>query len=85
MGKTDTSLFTLHKKNTADGKQTLQSLPKVLQRMLEKDSYNALQIGNPQQLEPDLLEMRKQDHEYLDGILNLEHHTKIDITKRGKG
>ena len=52
--------------------------------MMEEDSYNALQIGNPPQPELELLAMRKQEHKYLDGILNLEHCIEIDITKNRK-
>ena len=71
-------------KNIEEGKHTLQALPKVLQRTLKEGRYNALQIGNLPQPEPELMTIRQKEHEYLDGLLNLEHCAKIDITKRGR-
>lgn len=84
MGKTETSLFTTHKSNMAEAKRTLQSLPQVMQRVLTLESYKALDMGNPPQHEPEYEAMIKQENEYLDGLLNLEHCTEIDIAKKRK-
>ena len=82
MGTTDTSLITVHKKNWREGTRTLQVLPRVLQRMLSQECYEDLGVGNPPQSESELTAMQKQENEYLDGLLNLEHCTEIDISKK---
>lgn len=84
MGKTDTSLFTTHKKNLGEAKRTLHSLPQVLRRVLTKDSFESLGLGNPPQHEPEYVAMLQQENEYLDGLLNLGHCTEIDINKKRK-
>ena len=84
MGNTDTSLITLHKKKLREGTRTLQVLPRVLQSMLSQECYKALGFGNPLQPEPEFVAMQKQENEYLDGLLNLEHGTEIDINKKRK-
>ena len=84
MGKTDMSLFTTHKANLTEAKRTLQSLPRVIQRVLTKESYERLSLGNPPQHEPEYEAMIRQESDYLDGLLNLEHCTEIDITKKRK-
>ena len=84
MGMTDTSLITLHKSNLYEGTGTLQVLPKVLQNMLEPECYEKLGLGNPPQPEMELVAMQKQEKEYLDSMLNLEHCTAINITKKIK-
>ena len=52
MGRTDTSLFTTHKKNLQEGTQTLQVLPRVIQQVLTLDSYKNIGLGNPPQPKP---------------------------------
>ena len=84
MGKTDTSLFTTHKANLTEAKRTLQSLPQVIQRILTKESYERLSLGSPPQHEPEYEAMIRQESDYLNGLLNLEHCTEIDITKKRK-
>ena len=84
MGRTDTSLFTLHKQNLREGNRTLQVLPRVLQQVLTLDSYNLLGLGYPPQPEPEYIAMQQQENNYLDGLFNLEHCTEIDINKKRK-
>ena len=84
MGKTDTSLFTAHKRNLAEAKRTLHSLPQVLSRILSEDSYRALGLGLAPQQEPEYMAMFQQESDYLDGLLNLKHCTEIDITRKRK-
>ena len=48
------------------------------------DSYNSLGLGNPPQPEPEYVAMQQQENNYLDGLLNLEHCTEIDINKKRK-
>ena len=84
MGKTDTSLFTTHKKNLGEAKRTLHSLPQVLRRVLTKESMDALGMGDPPQQESEYAAMLQQENEYLDGLLNLKHCTEIDIHKKRK-
>ena len=84
MGKTDTSLFTAHKRNLAEAKRTLHSLPQVLSRILSEDSYRALGLGLAPQQDPEYMAMIQQESNYLDGLLNLKHCTEIDITRKRK-
>ena len=62
----------------------MQVLPRVLQQVLTMDSYNSLGLGNPPQPEPEYVAMQQQENDYLDGLLNLEHYTEIDINKKRK-
>ena len=84
MGKTDTSLFTTHKKNLSAAKRTLHSLPQVLRQVLTPESFDSLGLGNPPQHEPEYVAMVQQEKDYLDGLLNLGHCTEIDINKKRK-
>ena len=84
MGKTDTSLFTTHKKNLSEAKRTLHSLPQVLGRVLKPECIESLGLGKPPQLESEYHAMLKKENEYLDGLLNLEHCTEIDMNKKRK-
>ena len=84
MGKTDTSLFTTHKKNLSAAKRTLHLLPQVLRRVLTPESFDSLGLGNPPQHEPEYVAMVQQEKDYLDGLLNLGHCTEIDINKKRK-
>ena len=59
MGRTGTSLFTMHKKNLREGTATLQVPHTVLRRMLEPHSFNTLGLGNPPQPEPEYVAMRQ--------------------------
>ena len=84
MGRTDTSLFTTHKKNLQEGTRTLQVLPRVLQQVLTPESYKNFGLGNLPQPKPEYVAMQHQENKYLDGLLNLEHCTEIDINKKRK-
>ena len=83
MGKTDTSLFTLHRSNLAEGKCILEVLPKVLQRILTEESYKDLGISNPPQPKPKLIAMKQQENEYLDGLGKRRHRILVNVPAHG--
>ena len=58
--------------------------PERFKSCQEYSSRYYLGLGNPPQPEPEYVAMQQQENEYLDGLLNLEYCTEIDINKKRK-
>ena len=84
MGKTDTVVFTLHKKYNQEARKTIGVLHKVLQGIIDEQSYSKLDPGLTPRQTPELEAMHKQENDYLDGFLNLQHYSEIELTKKRK-
>ena len=84
MGNTATVVFTYHKRYIKEARKTVSILHKVLQDVLDKQSYAGLVPGLSPRPTPELEALRQQESDYLDGFLNLHHYSEIDLTKKRK-
>ena len=84
MGNTATVVFTCHKKLIKEAKKTVSILHRVLQDILDEQSYGALVPGLSPKPTPEFEAMQKQENDYLDGYLNLNHYTEIELSKKRK-
>ena len=85
MGNTATVVFTHHKKFNKISRKIVSILHKVLQDILDDRSYGTLVPGLSPSPTPKLVEaMQQQENDYLDGYLNLNHYSKIELSKKRK-
>ena len=84
MGNTATVVFTYHKKYIKEARKTVSVLHKVLQDVLDDQSYGRMVPGLSPKSTPEFDAMRQQENDYLDGFLNLHHYSEIDLTKKRK-
>ena len=83
MGSTDTVVFTYHRRHHKEAITTVNKFGQALQSILLPASYNELGLSSHTQ-HPSVLEAIQSESDYLDGFLNLEHCSDMDINKKRK-
>ena len=83
MGSTDTVVFTYHRRHHKEVITTVNKCGRALQGILLPASYNKLGLSSHTQ-HPSKLEAIQSESDYLDGFLNLEHCSDMDINKKRK-
>ena len=84
MGNTETVVFTHHKRYNNEARKTVSVIHKVLQDISNEQSFSILVPGLSPRPNPELEAMQKQDNDYLDRYLNLQHYLEIELTKKKK-
>ena len=83
MGNTDT-VFTYRKKWHEESTKTVENLHRAIQGILLPDCFQEIGIRSPTQSTFKLDVIKKQEIGYLDGFLNLDHCSELDLTKKRK-
>ena len=79
MGDTNTVVFTYHKKRHADTATTVNKFRRAIQGILLANSFEELGMSPSTAHSPKLEAVQKQESNYLDGFLNLDHYSDLDI------
>ena len=84
MGDTDTVVFTYHKKRHDEAVTTVNKFWRAIQGILLATSFEELGMSPSTAHSPELEAIQKQKSDYLDGFLNLEHCSNLDINRKHK-
>ena len=84
MGNTDTVVFTYYRKCHEEALKTVNRLCCAIQSILLPTSFDEPGFGSTLQPTFGLEAIQKQESDYLDGFLNLDHCSKLDLSKKAK-
>ena len=84
MGNTGTVVFTYHKKHHAEATTTVNIFWQAIQGILLASRFVKLGMGNSTQHSPKFEAVQKQEIDYLNRFLYLDHCSNLDINRKQK-